>query len=88
MVTALGRCRTGILVTDGHHTWFVTECCVASAKGSMGAIVCRACYEEVDDSLGGVYDEKFDGPLGPLTDADIALLTKHDVRLPEGTPTA
>lgn len=31
----------------------LTDCCFASAKGSMGAIVCRGCYEEIDPLLGG-----------------------------------
>lgn len=48
---------TGYLVMEDpadETRWYVTECCLASAKGSMGGVVCRACYAEVDPGLGGV----------------------------------
>lgn len=69
--TILGRtARTGLRVaTDGTLKWFLTDCCTASATASMGEVVCRACYEEVDPSIGGVYDEAFDGPILPIGDA-------------------
>jgi hypothetical protein len=69
MHNILGRAlRTGYLVAqnDGMR-YFLTDCCQASAKGSMDAVVCRACYREVDDAYGGAYDERFDGPIVPLT---------------------
>lgn len=34
------------------HTWYLTECCGASATASMGVTVCRICFEVVDDVLG------------------------------------
>jgi hypothetical protein len=65
----LGRAqRSGMLVAgsdDLTFRWYLTECCRASAKGSMDATVCRACYNEIDPSYGGVYDEKWDGPIVP-----------------------
>lgn len=52
----LGReISTGYLVAliDG-TTCYVTDCCHASAKGSMGTVVCRACYQEIDPGIGGI----------------------------------
>lgn len=47
-------------VTDPETGWdfYITDCCDASAKGSVAgdypAVVCRACYTEVDPALGGI----------------------------------
>lgn len=35
----------------------VTDCCGASATGSMGATCCRSCYNEVDSILGACWTE-------------------------------
>jgi hypothetical protein len=35
----------------------LTYCCGATGKGSVGATVCRSCYREVSDALGGTYTE-------------------------------
>ena len=53
---------------DGSYYWVVgesygmfyplTECCGASAKGSMGAVVCRACYAEIDPLMGISWTDK------------------------------
>ncbi|GEM_PF-1095490 len=32
--------------------YYLTPCCDATAKGSMGSIVCRSCYEDVDHLFG------------------------------------
>lgn len=37
-------------------TWYLTDCCDASAKGSECGTVCRACYRPVCSSLGGIPD--------------------------------
>lgn len=34
---------------------FLTRCCLAHAKGSRGT-VCRSCYRDVDEALGGPAD--------------------------------
>lgn len=34
----------------------LTLCCQASAKGSEGGTVCRACYTDIDPMFGGIYD--------------------------------
>lgn len=77
-VIILGRCKTGITCTmDGYDwSWFLTDCCAASAKGMEDGVGCRACYHLIPDALGGVYDERFDGPIGPLTDGDRMLLAR------------
>jgi hypothetical protein len=41
------------VVLDG-FAFYITDCCDASAKGSMGEVVCRACYREIDPALGGL----------------------------------
>lgn len=46
------------VVTD-EGMFYITHCCDASAKGSMGVTVCRVCYEEIDPMLGGIPE-----PLG------------------------
>lgn len=69
-VRILGRARhSGYLVATDDETpflWFLTECCHASAKGVEGGVACRSCYEYIDEGLGGVYDEKFDGPIDTI----------------------
>lgn len=51
----VGRDETGFMATSPELSfrWYLTDCCLASAKGSMGAVVCRGCYQEIDDALGG-----------------------------------
>lgn len=39
-------------VIEDDFEFRITPCCDASAKGSMGAIVCRNCYEEIDPNIG------------------------------------
>lgn len=82
-VTVIGRCKTGMVATDGQMVWFLTDCCAASAKGLEDGVGCRSCYELIDPSLGGVYDEKFDGPIGPLTNTDRALLARKGTAISE-----
>lgn len=41
-------------VVDDGVPFYVTSCCDASVTGSMGEIVCRACYGAVDAFLGGL----------------------------------
>lgn len=54
-VMIVGRDDIGLIAsTDGGFRYYLTDCCLASAKGSMGVVCCRACYEEVDERLGGI----------------------------------
>lgn len=46
--------------TRGPFIYALTDCCQASAKGCDGYTGCRACYDEIDPSYGGMF-----------TDADI-----------------
>ncbi len=69
-VTVLGRDATGYLVAEAVETmsngkvwsmrYYLTECCLASAKGLEDCTGCRACYQEIDPMLGGPV---LDGPL-------------------------
>lgn len=45
------------VVNNGNVYYPLTDCCGASATGSMGATCCRACYEEVDTILGACWTE-------------------------------
>lgn len=58
-VIVLGRDDIGVIaeMTDTRMRYYLTECCGASAKGSMGTVVCRACYVEIDWSLGDLPDD-------------------------------
>lgn len=54
-VEIVGRDKVGRIARDEDGSaFYVTECCAASAKGSMGAVVCRKCYRDIDPSLGGI----------------------------------
>lgn len=57
-VAVLGRDDVGLIAESDGFRYYLTECCFASAKGSMGGIVCRACYYEVDPALGGIPPER------------------------------
>lgn len=57
----LGRNDIGIVAEDGGMQFYLTDCCVASAKGSIDGVVCRKCYGLIDPMLGGLPKE--DGPL-------------------------
>ncbi|ACF33972.1 hypothetical protein KAMIYU_9 [Mycobacterium phage Kamiyu] len=35
---------------------YLTPCCEATAKGSGDGVVCRKCYQPVDERLGGAWD--------------------------------
>ena len=49
------RDSTGMrYVVDDGFAFYITPCCDASAKGSMGATVCRNCYREIDPAYGGL----------------------------------
>lgn len=49
--------------------YYLTPCCDAAAKGSMGSIVCRSCYEDVDHlfGMGGQDWERFPSTCSPTT---------------------
>lgn len=60
-VTIVGDDGIGLIAESTDHPgfrYYLTDCCLASAKGSMvgdePAVVCRACYHVVDDALGGI----------------------------------
>jgi len=64
----VGVSEEGYLLVEAYGmTYGLTPCCFASATGSMigdePVICCRACYEEVDEFLGG-----------PMTVADATTL--------------
>lgn len=62
-VIILGRDGVGIVAEGYGMRYYLTDCCGASAKGSvggengMGATVCRSCYYEIDYALGGIPDK-------------------------------
>jgi hypothetical protein len=53
-VVIVGDDGTGLIAESEGFRYYLTDCCLASAKGSMGAVVCRCCYREIDDALGGI----------------------------------
>lgn len=53
-VIALGRNEIGIIAESEGMRYYLTECCAASAKGSGEGVVCRACYQYIDERLGGL----------------------------------
>lgn len=53
----LGRDEVGLVAENEHGRVYLTECCLASAKGCADYIGCRACYAPIDDALGGVPDK-------------------------------
>ncbi len=56
-VTIVGDDGVGLVAESASmpgFRYYLTDCCLASAKGSMGAVVCRCCHQEIDDALGGV----------------------------------
>lgn len=55
----LDRFGLRYVVTE-HGAHYITDCCDASAKGSDGVTVCRACRGEVGVVLGGI-PEPVDG---------------------------
>lgn len=44
------------VVSGDGDPMYVTPCCNASAKGGECGTVCRACYREIDPSLGGIVE--------------------------------
>lgn len=54
-VRIIGRDASGRQVAECEGMrYYVTECCGASAKGAGDGVVCRACYQPVDDAYGGL----------------------------------
>lgn len=57
-VYVLGRDGIGWVADSEGMRYYLTDCCGASAKGSVAsgepAVVCRCCYVEVPDELGGL----------------------------------
>jgi hypothetical protein len=57
-VHVLGRDGIGWVAEADGFRYYLTECCGASAKGSVAggepAVVCRCCYSEIDPMLGDV----------------------------------
>ncbi len=60
-VFVLGRDAVGTVAEDREldppFRYYLTECCGASAKGLEDYVGCRACYAEIDPSLGGCPDK-------------------------------
>lgn len=49
----VGEDSVGVIMrNDEGWAFYATPCCGATAKGCDGYIGCRACYAEVDPSLG------------------------------------
>jgi hypothetical protein len=56
-VTIVGRDAVGLVAVSADlpgFGYYLTDCCLASAKGGEHGVICRACYRPVDDALGGV----------------------------------
>ena len=55
-VTIIGRDEVGLIAetdeTGVKWRYYLTDCCLASAKGLADYIGCRSCYAEVDPALG------------------------------------
>ncbi|WP_143549080.1 hypothetical protein [Rhodococcus sp. ACS1] len=47
-ITELYQDQSAHVVASCGIAYYLTPCLDASGKGSMGSIVCRSCYEEVD----------------------------------------
>lgn len=64
----LGRDDVGLVAESDGMRYYLTDCCLASAKGCDGYVGCRACYQEIDPELGGIPDKvwgrKDDGGFG------------------------
>lgn len=61
--TVLGRDEVGIVAEADGFRYYLTDCCGASAKGcGDGVTACRACYEEIDDALGGCPERDTTSP--------------------------
>jgi hypothetical protein len=41
--------------TDGEGYWPLTDCCLATGKGSEDGVVCRSCYEEYPSDWGAYF---------------------------------
>lgn len=52
----LGRDAVGIVAEADGTRYYLTECCLASAKGFSDCTGCRACCTEIDPRLGGIPD--------------------------------
>lgn len=50
----LGRDDVGIIAEGDGMRYYLTECCLASAKGMADCVGCRGCYTEIDPALGGL----------------------------------
>jgi hypothetical protein len=56
-VTVVGEDGVGLIAESDGFRYYLTPCCLASAKGSVNSstgVACRRCYAEVDAELGGV----------------------------------
>lgn len=53
----IGRDDVGTIAESDGFRYYLTDCCRASAKGSVNSptgVCCRACYAAIDPDLGGV----------------------------------
>lgn len=57
VINAEAPVALGAEVFDNGKTlvWPLTVCCAASAKGSCDGVVCRKCYELIDDLFGDCW---------------------------------
>ena len=55
-VVIVGQDATGWLAESpelaGFH-YYLTPCCLASAKGGQTGVICRSCHQPVDEALDG-----------------------------------
>lgn len=59
-VMIVGEDAVGLIAESEGLRYYLTACCLASAKGTANAesgVCCRACYAELDPAMGGVPGE-------------------------------
>jgi hypothetical protein len=50
--TILGRDKVSVIAENDGIIFRLTNCCEASGKGGERGVICRACYQPVDDEMG------------------------------------
>lgn len=70
---------TFVNTADGEYLYGLTSCCNATAKGNEDGVVCRSCYELVDDALGGEM-KPTSHIAGPQSTEDLIAASEADAR--------
>lgn len=80
-VLVLGRDDIGLIAEGDGMRYYLTDCCIASAKGMEDGTGCRGCYNLIDASLGGLPPQS--GPVpNPLGDGITVAQYKKQLRKP------